>query len=191
METCIDKRNGKYNQNQDPPSVSLLKVLLSKIYAEKRNIVGSNDPIEHVFYDYFYELCASILADVMTMKNQLYLDILDLHNLAKVMTDNIILNLPFDEMEAGSSMHLIGAMQVLKVLLGNIECIGDSSVQQKIKGIYQSAKLGKMLAEAFIVGDNVGKDAENSKIESPWRSIALQLIEEIIFLAEIDDKHIC
>ena len=43
--TCIDKRNGKYNQNQDPPSVSLLKVLLSKIYAEKRNIVGSNDPI--------------------------------------------------------------------------------------------------------------------------------------------------
>ena len=34
--TCIDKRNGKYNQNQDPPSVSLLKVLLSKIYAEKK-----------------------------------------------------------------------------------------------------------------------------------------------------------
>ena len=40
-------------------------------------------------------------------------------------------------------MHLIGAMQVLTVLLGNIECIGDSSVQEKIKGIYQSANLGK------------------------------------------------
>ena len=46
-----------------------------------------------------------------------------------------------------------------------------------------------MLAEAFIVGDNVGKDAEKSKTGVSLRSIALQLIEEIIFLAEIDDRH--
>ena len=107
--TCIDKRNGKYNQNQDPPSVSLLKVLLSKIYAGKTaNIVGSNDPIEHVFYDYFYELCASILADVITMKNQLYLDILDLHNLAKSSLIKLFCVSHSDEMVARSSMHLIG-----------------------------------------------------------------------------------
>ena len=80
-------------------------------------------------------------------------------------------------------------MQILKVLLSNIECIADSSVQEKIKGIYQSAKLGKMLTEAFIFGDNVGKDVEKSKPRISMRSIALQLIEEIIFLAEIDDNH--
>ena len=190
--SCIDKNNNNYNQNEDPPTIILLKVLLSKIYDENNISHNKNDKQTSVHndlknhgevYDYCYDLSASILLDVLGMKNQEYYDAFNLNLLSKIMVNKIIsCFISSNVNDINPSMHAIGAMKILKTILANIDDIKDSRSRNGIKESCRSASLAGILLRNIVFSEVGYFEVEDLEAKNALRSTTLQLIESLVFL---------
>ena len=103
------------------------------------------------YYDYFYDLSASILLDVLGMKNQEYYDAFNLNLLSKIMVNKIISCFTSTTAnDINPSMHAIGAMKILKTILANIDDIKDSRARNGIKESCRSASLAGILLRNIV-----------------------------------------
>jgi ubiquitin C-terminal hydrolase len=187
--TCIDKNNENYNQNNDSPTIIVLRVLLSKIYddnnsrgASKTDVsISVNSKNNGLVYDYCYDLSASILLDVLGMKSQVYYDIFNLNLLSGIMVKKVAASFTSSDFKNTDHLtHAIGAMKILTTILGNIDVIKDTRTRNDIKDACRSSNLAEILMANIVFSDiNLSND---KKERCDIRTIALELVESIIFL---------